>query len=355
MASSNESSPDSPPTDAVPAMSTEPKPTDGKKRGPMKREGLRPSLWALWHGTRAGRAARMGTFVLVLLVGGSWLAFERTQAQLGDDLLGMGSSLMDFADAEHTTGPRALSINGETVHLVSGSSPEDIADVLDAFEEVCLRQDAQFRTQIEEMYVEHPEARRHTVLERFRPSIRRNGNGPDGSRRGTVGCLDLGTERRTAGELLDAAREFNETGDLSRLGNIRYLFAQDADGGRTQYVALWTEGEFNIRNMLPGDADAPGDELPGVPRAPDARRSISAYEVGRDDRFVMYEGSSMSEWELEHFYRSSLADSGWSVMDTELEGEPSQLVVAMRDGRQVYISLDTDINGHGSAMVALSE
>lgn len=331
-------------------------PKGSTSKGPMARKGARPSTWTLWHGTKLARVARLGTFIVVLLSLGSWLAFTRTEAQFGDDLLGMGESLMDFADPVHSSGPRALSINGEVVHLISGSSPEDLTDVLDAFEEVCLRQDGEFRSQIENFYRENPEARHRSLMERFRPSIRRLGEGADGSRRGTVGCLDLGTERRTASQLLDAAHEFNETGDLSRLGNIRYLFAQDADGGRTHYVALWTEGEFHIRNVLPGDADAPGAELPGIPRAPDARRSISAFEVGRDDRFVMYEGSSMSEWELEHFYRTSLTDAGWSVLDAvNEEGASSQLVVAMRDGRQVYISTNTDVHGRGTAMVALSE
>lgn len=336
--------------DATPSTDAAP------KKGPMGRKGVRPSVWTLWHGTKVARVARLSTFIVVLLCLGSWLAFTRTEAQIGDNLLGMGESLMDFADPVHSSGPRALSINGEVVNLISGSSEEDLMDVLDAFEEVCLRQDAEFRTQIDEFYRANPEARHRSLMERFRPSIRRLGEGADGSRRGTVGCLDLGTERRTAGELLDAAHEFNETGDLSRLGNIRYLFAQDADGGRTQYVALWTEGEFHIRNILPGNSDAPGTELPGIPRAPDSRRSISAYEVGRDDRFVMYEGSSMTEWELEHFYRTSLIDAGWSVEDAvNEEGAPSQLVVAMRDGRQVYISTDTDVYGRGTAMVALTE
>lgn len=328
----------------------------GSSKGPMGRKGMRPSIWALWHGTKVARVARLGTFMIVLLCLGSWLAFTRTQAQLGDNLLGIGESLMEFADPVHSSGPRALSINGEVVNLTSGSSEEDLMDVLDAFEEVCLRQDAEFRTQIDEFYREHPDARHRSLMERFRPAIRRMGEGANGSRRGTVGCLDLGTERRTASEILDAAHEFNETGDLSRLGNIRYLFAQDADGGRTHYVALWTEGEFHIRNVLPGDSDAPGAELPGIPRAPDARRSLSAFEVGRDDRFVMYEGSSMTEWELEHFYRTSLAEAGWTIEDAfNEEGASSQLVVGMRDGRQVYVSTNTDAYGRGTAMVALSE
>jgi hypothetical protein len=324
-------------------------------KGPMGRKGAMPSLWSMWHTTRTARMARITTFVAVLLAGGSWLAFERTEAQLGDDLLGMGTSLMEFADPVHTTGPRALSINGEVVHLISGSTPESLDTVLSSFEEVCLQNDGQFRAQIEEFYREHPDADHRETLSRFRPSVRREGEGADGSHRGTVGCLDLGTERRTAGEILDAAREFNETGDLSRLGNIRYIFAQDADAGRTHYVALWTEGEFHIRNILPGNSDGPGEDVEGIPRAPDSRRSLSAFEVGRDERFVMYEGSSMTEWELEHFYRTSLAADGWSVMDTEQEGAPSQLVAAMRDGRQVYISLNTDPHGRGTAMVALTE
>lgn len=320
------------------------------RRGPMARRGLSPSTWQAFHATRLARFTRLGTFLCVLGGASSWFVFERTEAQLGDDLMGMGASLMAFADEEHTDGPRALSLNGETVHLVSGSSPESLTEVLDAFEAVCLEHDAQFRDQITELYAAHPETPRRAVLDRFRPSLRRMAGN-----RGTIGCLDLGTERRTAGELLDAAAEFQRTGDLSRLGNMRYLFAQAADGGRTQYVALWTEGEFHVDRVLPSAGDAPGEDLSAIPRAPDAVRSLYAHEVGRDDRFVIYQDSSLSEWELEHFYRTELARGGWDVVDTREENAEQQTVVALREGRQVYISLDTDYRGHGRAVIALSE
>jgi len=320
------------------------------RSGPMARKGHRPSAWQAFHATHLARIARLGTFACVLLGGSTWFVFERTEAQLGDDLMGMGASLMAFADEEHTDGPRALSINGETVHLVSGSSPESLADVLDAFEAVCLEHDAQFRQQVTELYAANPNLERREALDAFRPSLRRMAGD-----RGTIGCLDLGTERRSAGEILDAATEFNRTGDLSVLGNMRYLFAQEADGGRTQYVALWTEGEFHVDRVLPGAGDAPGEDLATIPRAPDAVRALYAHEVGRDDRFVIYQDSSMSEWELEHFYRTELATGGWDVMDTREEGAEQQTVVAMREGHQVYISLDTDYHGRGRAVIALSE
>jgi hypothetical protein len=325
---------------------------EGKSRraGPMARKGVHPSLWDAFHTTRLSRYARIGTFLTALALGSTWFVFDRTEAQIGDDLLGMGASLMTFADEEHTDGPRALSINGETVHLVSGSSAESLADVLDAFEEMCLSRDAQFRQQITDLYRENPDLPRRSELETFRPSLRRMAGD-----RGTIGCLDMGTERRTAGEILDAASEFRRTGDLSVLGNMRYIFAQEADGGRTQYVALWTEGEFHVDHVLPSAGDAPGEDLAGIPRAPDAVRTLYAHEMGRDDRFVIYDDSSMSEWELEHFYRTELAREGWNVVESREEGAEQQLVVALREGRQVYISLDTDFRGHGRAVVALSE
>lgn len=322
------------------------------KGGPMARKGQKPSLWSAWHATPMARWTRVSTFALVVMALGTAFMFQRSQAQLGDDLLGMGSTLMQFADTEHTNGPRALSLNGEVVHLVSGSTEQSLDSVLDAFEGVCLERDAQFRDQITEFYRANPDAPRREILERFRPTLRTESATGD---RATVGCLDLGTERRTAGELLDAAREFNRTGDLAALGAIRYIFAQAADGGRTQYVALWTEGSFHVNNILPGNEDAPGEDLNGIPRAPDARRSLAAFEMGRDERFVIYEGSSMTEWELEHFYRESLADEGWIVTDTREEGAEAPVIAALRDGRQVYISLNTDVHGRGNAIVALTE
>jgi hypothetical protein len=225
---------------------------------------------------------------------------------------------------------------------------------MDEFEGICLERDAQFTEQVTGFAAEHPEHPRAALMTAFSP-VFRTVRGEEGERRGVVACLDMGEDRRTAQHILEAYDRFQENGDLHELGDIRYLFAEDA-GRRTHYVSLWTEGTFNVNHVLPGDTDAPGADLAGLPRPPRSRRTLEAYQEGRDERFLHYEGSSMTEWELEAFYRDELTANGWTLAaDPGVEGLEAITLVALRDGRQVYVSLDTDEHGDGAATLMLSE
>lgn len=334
------------------AKTRSPSDTSPSDRGPMGRRGLRPTMWQAWHATKLARWVRLGTFLMVALGGTTWLIVHRTEAQLSDDLMGAGSALMRFTDADDADGPRVINVNGERVHVASGSSEETLAEVMDAFEAICLERDGDFTEQLHALAAERPAGAGATFLEEFHPVFRSN----HGDERGVVACLDLGDSRRTPEDILDSYDRFQENGDLHEIGDIRYLFAQRAGEHRTHFVSLWTEGSFHPDHVLPGNSDAPGDDLAGLPRPPRSRRTLAAFQEGREDRFVMYEGSSMTEWELEAWYHDELEAQGWTLTDVpEEEGRDARLVLAMREGRQLYVTLDTDEFGDGSAILMLSE
>lgn len=321
-------------------------------RGPMARRGVRPTVWAAFHATRTGRAARMTIFVAILLGGGSWLAYARTSAQLGGDLLAAGDGLLRFADPAREEGPRVFRVNGETIHATTGSSERGVAEMLDWYEGMCLERDAGLTEQVRAIAEANPNDHRSERVLRFSPVIRRE----VGAEAGVVACLDLGEDRRSPPEILQAAQRFRETRDLHELGDVRYLYARRTASGRTQFISVWTEGAFNVDNALPSEGDAPGEDLATVPRAPGSRRVLSAYEEGRDERYYRYDGSTMTAWELEAFFTRELGANGWDVVaDLDGEGSEHASVLAMRDGRQLYVLLDTDVHGRGSASVMLTE
>jgi hypothetical protein len=345
-----------PETEATADGGSEAKTAEAK--GPMGRKGFKPSWWQTFHALPTGRLARISTFVCVLIVAGVWLAYERTAAQIGDGLLNTGDALLDYAETTPTDGPRVLRMNGESVHLESGSTERSLDDLLTWFETECLARDGQLVEQLEDTVTSMPDHPRARSLVDFSPVIRREAGAG-----GIVACLDLGTERRTYSELLAAYDRFQESHDIHELGDIRYLFARNGHGNRTHFVSLWTEGSFNVERALPDGEEAEGgEEIGGVVRAPGMRRVLTAWEEGRDERFVLYRGSNMTEWELEHFYETSLSEAGWMVQidsdDALAEAgrdDDTRTVLAMRDGRQLYVLLDTDRLGFGSATVMLTE
>lgn len=332
-----------------PPSANEPGPAE---RGPMARRGRAVSWWDVVHSTRAAKFARLTTFLSVVAIGVSWLAYSRTAAQMGDDLLDAGDALLRFADPEREEGPRLFNINGESIHATTGSTERAVTELLDWYEGVCLERDGEFTEQAREIAEANPEFARERGLLDVSPVLRRE----VGEEAGVVACLDLGAERRSGTEILEAYDRYVASRDLHELGDIRYLYARRTRSGRTQFISVWTDGSFNVERALPDEGDAPGEDIASVPRAPGSRRVLAAYEVGRDDRYYHYAGSSLTEWELEEFFSRELAASGWDVVrDLDGDGEEQAHVLAMRDGRQLYVMLDTDPRGRGSASVMLTE
>lgn len=328
--------------------------TKANESGPMARRAHRPSSWQMFHATPVSRVLRMGTFVAVLAGGGFWLAYDRSAAQIGEGLLSTGETLLDYAETTPSSGPRVLRLNGEAVHVQSGSTDRNVEELLGWFEAECLEQDAQLMEQLAETEA------RSTVddgrdLTLFSPVLRN-----ENEHGGVVACLDMGTERRTYSELLDAYTRFRENHDIHELGGIRYLYARRSESSeRTHFVALWTEESFNVEVALPdgGEAEAGGD-LPGVPRAPGMHRVLTAWEDGREDRIALYRGGEMSGWELESYFARTLAAEGWTIAaddDDDRDDGTRRNVLAMRDGRQLYVMLDTDELGQGEATMMLTE
>jgi DNA primase len=61
--------------------------------------------------------------------------------------------------------------------------------------------------------------------------------------------------------LIRRVTEFSLTGDAARLGDMRYVAARKQDNGKTQVIAIWSEGKFDIAAMFPDEGDAPGTDV----------------------------------------------------------------------------------------------
>jgi hypothetical protein len=92
--------------------------------------------------------------------------------------------------------------------------------------------------------------------------------------RGYVFCVAPDHALNTV-ELVTRLSEAGESGDFSRIGNIRYVAVRKL-GNRARVVTAWTDKPFIFGTMFPSDADAPGDDFGGVPRPEGGRRTLSA-------------------------------------------------------------------------------
>lgn len=295
---------------------------------------------------------RIGQAVLIVaFVGtcaGGWM-YHRAEAQMSAELVELGEHMMVYADARRQDAPRDLVLNGQIIRFSSGTTPHSADEVLDYYEARCAEVDGQLQQQMQDLADAHPEAAGEMP---DRPSMRR-----DDGERGYVTCLDMGPDEVSVTELVDRLGRYGETGDVYELGEIRYVFAEEAEiDGQTQthFVAMWSQGSFNVNRMFPEDGDVPGDDVPGLARPDDSRRVLSGFERGVPHTLTVYE-TRMDETELATFYRSSLRDAGFELVsqpDQVLDPASPRMFVAEQGERMVTVVFqDNPATGATSAAV----
>lgn len=322
---------------------------DAPLPGPMSRRGKRvnPLTLRFPRLVKTLRVIAFASFVL-LLSGG--LYAHQASSQLGEQLMDVGDLLMQYDRADHQDGTRTMMVNGQRMFFSSGVSHDDPHTVLEHFTSVCDAHDAG----LVEQFTALPHRFGHRSGSWLDPVYRLEG--ADG---GVVACLDMGEETMSMHQLGERIDRFGRSHDVHDVGDIRYVMARPLDGGGTHFVTFWTDGSFDLDEVAARDGhDAGGTDLDGVPRPPGAFRTLSASEAGNPDAAVQYMGSSMTEWELEHFYEEHLVAEGWTLVPVPEEQQPtsSRFVEGIRNGESemVIVALDTDEHGRGLATIAMS-
>ena len=235
-------------------------------------------------------------FVLAALARAVWGA-------VGDRALEVGSQLVALGD---TLGPNyRVHLNGAEVNVASATTELGVSPVLDRFEEECrehagaLAQDFQKLSQ---------------ALGSQTPPILKGAAGLGIIRKekqggGMVACLARDGARATL-SLAEALHLFERTNDLSALGHLRYVTAEQRPSGKTHVVSIWTDGPIHVGEMFPGEGDAPGPD-PGDPvRPPHARRLLSANVENAPFGVQVYASSDTADTVFAHYDRD-MAASGW--------------------------------------------
>lgn len=253
------------------------------------------------------------------IVGSSVMAIEiplaRGQAERA--LRATGITLLSQLGPGLVGPPQLVELNGERMWLASTVSPHDVARVLSEFERHC---------------------------ERFLTSSSVSQDGV-----GYLACLSRSAERDPR-SLVARVREFTLTGDLSRLGDARYVVAKpDLASGKTHVLSMWTEGRFNLSAMFPDSSDVPGGDSEDVPRPPDSVRILSARMNERPYAVHMY-ASRKTSAEVLDYYARELGRQGFSGIEAPSAADAHAFV---RDGSGVIVTASSTSNG--GACVSLLE
>lgn len=255
---------------------------------------------------------RAGVFVGSISVMAGAFVLGSARAEVAEALWDASSKIMAFPGAPHE-GVRHLQLNGARLSFRTHTVEASLADVLDHYEAACA-----------------------TALA---IQTRHDGDG------GYVACLDVGDVAQSLGALVDRFVRFSETGDLQELGALRYVLARNVARRPAEKVfvlTMWTDSTLNLYEMMPRDgADAAGRDLIGVPRPPGSFRILSAWEEQQPSGVLVYRVVAKSPSELESFYRGTLPESGWRLIERDdsesVQLDGSRMLSAEKDNRLVTV------------------
>jgi hypothetical protein len=283
------------------------------------------------------KVVRLALFVMVIQIVTLFVAARSSYARTNEMMMSVGAQMMRLADAKHQDRPRTIFLNGLALGFTSGSTEASVNSVLDVFHARCQKRNGRFAEQLDELNRRRPGKGNL----RGRPLV-------DGvvhytaGHKGMVACIDTGDEKLEPGEVIRRVKRFLATGQFLDIGELRYVLAE-RHGERTSFITFWTEGQANVLRAFSPEGDAPGRDPLEIPRPPNARRILSAWEKDQIPSLNVYSGSSSDLETLARFYRERLKKGGWNVTrDFEkVKSATRNAIFAERGERTVTITLTT--------------
>jgi hypothetical protein len=241
----------------------------------------------------------VGAFALVGLRMG-----EARAAELG---MNFGEELLAINES-HASGDIAgdvydVDINGQHVESSNASTARSMHEVLSYFASECKEHADGLRDKFADM--------KGTV------ATLTPGHGSPGSLaiqeeyvgHGFVFCIATKTPLSNA-DVVAQLGEFNRTGDLGAIGELRYVTYRESPSGNL-VAAAWTSQSFNLHTMFPKEGDAPGQDFGSVPRPDGARRTVSATIAGSPGGINSYLVKGDPD-EVRDALTTKLTQAGWS-------------------------------------------
>jgi hypothetical protein len=261
----------------------------------------------------APRLARLSIFLVVVVVGLQFALAWLVGNKVEQSFLDLGSGLAQLDAQSPRKGPRIVELNGARLHFASTSVDDSVEDVIDRAKEGCG------------------------------PHKDKALKGGDGTR-GFVACFIPQAE--PLGPVVGEVRQ-----DVPP--TYRYVYAQPGSE-KTVVITVEADGKVELKKLFPEEGDAPGADAPGVPRPPDARRTLTAREEGSPQQMTLYVTKDKNPAELEAWYRARLPDHGWRPLEGGRRNGGPRVLVADRKGTLAALVFDEDESGSASVAILTS-
>lgn len=270
------------------------------------------SLWHKWFhrclrallpSARALRMAVYATFAFGVLAGAASRSVYADVREMG---LGVGHQLAKLEDL--TGGAYRIRVNGADLHRASAHTAQSTSEVLDRYEAVCRESPGAVGRAMNDI----PSALADRIDLKAGSPQRSSVVRSESDGRGMVVCF-VDDPNDEPAPFTERMRALADTGDLSKLGHFRYVFAEPSKGphGGTHVITFWSDGELNLKKMFPATGDAPGTDSVLVPRPAGSRRTLAASVEGYPASVRIYESLATRE-SIERMYDETLRANGFT-------------------------------------------
>jgi hypothetical protein len=247
-------------------------------------------------------------------------SIRAARAEITDQSLIVGRQMIELSKSSKNDIAKVI-LNGQTMFFANSYSDDDSSKVLERFAEHCEKNAAQ-----------SPETWRELAEKTAKLDAAASGSGQ--AIASTGGMLRGGTNEE--GTILcfvrsesskptfsEAMASFQQTGELSALGMLRYVYVKKSQKGGSHILAAWTLEKFNVKEMMPDeDQDVPGEDFSELPRPDGSVRTFAARLDGAPFGVNIYESTSAPE-KVALSYDAMLTKQGWFAIDIESEPKRS--------------------------------
>lgn len=296
-------------------------------------------------------AVRVLAYTSVVSIAVGAVTAHKAEAALGEQSLAIGENFANLMG--NMQDAHLFNINGQTVHTSSSHSLEGKKALLDKFEAACKAEeggDAPVWNEIPD----HPEqsALPTSTLSSLIPIVRH-----DQGDKGTVVCI---TPTKTASErtLHDSWKAFQASGNLNEIGRLRYVFVTEGTAGST-VLMIWTEGDFNMKALMPQPGhDSPGEDPKVLMRPQGSNRIVNATVAGLPYQVYGYQSSDSTDKVMADYDKQMFAAGWMSVANPMMVDAPNAGGIGhayMKNGAIGYVTASPGPDGHtliGMAEVA---
>lgn len=259
--------------------------------------------------------ARVMAYGMVVCGGVGLYTAHNAAADFREQGLKVGADLQELTDLMGET--EEIRINNQSIYMSTATSDETVSQVLDRFQANCDSHPGAMKDLLKEVVEKRTPTKEFEKKDTKTLTTQRE----EAHDQGTVICM-AGQEGKLGWK--DAITAFTNTGDLSNIGNLRYVYAQkDPKSGTTSIRTVWTEGKFNFYAVMPKDGelkvDAPGSDANNVPRPEHTMRIFTAEAANNQYAARFYQTDDAPKDQLAA-YDSKMEKLGWEMVTVDQVG-----------------------------------